>query len=176
MSPHKTFLLSLTMLAAIISASAALAGGGVPIPSDYIGIWEYNSITRDCTTQSIINQTAGRDTVCAGDIFDPSQGQYLLDCTGTADGNTIDLHCTGSFQKDPKCLVNVEYDVDGTRNGDSWTTTTTLNFQFVGATCPIAEFCTVTTSTSTRVDPDPNCTQAPVDPASWGRIKHQYMD
>jgi hypothetical protein len=175
MSPHKTFLLSLTMLATCLSVPVAQAGG-IPFPPEFIGIWEYNTITRDCNTQVILNQGAPTDTVCAGDTFDPSGGQHQLDCTGTATATTVDLHCEASFQKDPDCLVNVAYDIDGTRNGDSSTTTTTLNMQLVGTACPITEFCTVTTSTGTRVDPNPDCSPAAIETVSWGRIKHQYDD
>ncbi len=139
MSPHKTFLLSLTMLATCLSVPVAQAGG-IPFPPEFIGIWEYNTITRDCNTQVILNQGAPTDTVCAGDTFDPSGGQHQLDCTGTA------------------------------------TATTTLNMQLVGTACPITEFCTVTTSTGTRVDPNPDCSPAAIETVSWGRIKHQYDD
>jgi hypothetical protein len=165
------FLLAAT---AIFSSSPALAGQ-VPIPPEYIGIWSVNTVVRDCDTQAILFQGTRPDTICAGDTFDPSFGQFELDCTGTITATTIDADCTGSFPVDPKCTANLHYVIDGTRNGDSWNMTITIDTVYVGA-CPIGDSCTVTTSTGTRTDPTPDCSAQPVEPGTWGRIKHYYQD
>jgi hypothetical protein len=160
---------------AIVSSSPALAGQ-VPIPDEYIGIWDNTTVIRDCTTQQVLFQTSGRDTVCAGETFDPSFGQYQLDCTGTITATTIDVDCTGTFVIDPECSANLHYVIDGTRNGDNWTTTITIDTDYVGTSCPIAHSCTETTQTGTRIDPNPNCSAQPVEPGTWGQIKHNYRD
>ena len=174
MRPLLTFMLVLAAAAALVHSPAH--AGSVPVPPEYIGIWDYTTVVRDCDTQQILFQGAQRDTVCAGDTFDPSFGQFELECTGTINATTIDVECTGQFVVDPKCVANLHYVIDGTRNGDSWITTSTIETDYVGAGCPIGDSCTVTTSTGTRVDPNPNCEAQPVEPGTWGQIKHSYQD
>jgi hypothetical protein len=160
---------------AIFSSSPALAGQ-VPIPDEYIGIWDNTVVIRDCDTQAILFQGANRDTVCTGETFDPSFGQYELTCTGTITATTVDVDCTGTFPIDPECSANLHYVIDGTRNGDSWITTITIDTDYVGTSCPIAHSCTVTTNTGTRIDDNPHCQAQPVEPGTWGQIKHYYQD
>jgi len=167
----------LLLAAAACYTLPANAGGGVPIPAEYIGIWHSTVVVRDCATQTIIfSGPVEPDTVCAGETFDPSFGQYPLDCTGTATATTVTADCTGSFIVDPECTANVHYVINGTRNGDTWTTTITIDTDYVGTSCPIAHTCTSTTRTATRVDPNPHCNVQPVEPKTWGSIKHYYQD
>lgn len=176
MSPHKMFLPIL--VAAVPMAMgpwiAPAEADPIPYPDAFIGIWENTSVTRDCVTQVILAQSTEQDTICAGDTFDPDiEGQFPITCTGTITETTVDIHCTGTFEVTPECTATIQFDTDGTRNGDTWTSTTTVEITYVG--CPIPGSCTTTQSTGTRVDPDPAaCPPAPVASSTWGKIKQRY--
>ena len=163
-------------LAAAGSLNSPVFAGEVPIPSEYIGIWTFNTTVRDCNTQQILFQGARQDTICAGDTFDPSFGQQELDCTGTITATTIDAECTGTFVVDPECSANVHYLAEGNLSGDSWNMTITIDTDYVGTSCPIAHTCTSTISIGTRTNPNPDCGVQPVEPGTWGEIKHHYQD
>lgn len=173
MSPHRFFLP--IVVAVVCLAIKPAAADPIPYPDEYVGIWDNTTVIRDCDTQIILFTSSDRDTVCAGEYFDPSFGEAPLTCTGTVTPTTIDIHCEGSYESEPGCTANVQFDMTGSLIGDTWTTTTTIQSTFVGEQCTIASACLSITSTSTRVSPDPgDCPPAPVEPVTWGQLKHLY--
>jgi hypothetical protein len=165
----------LIALAALGLAVQAAAADPIPYPDEYIGIWDITTVVRDCETQIILFQSTDRDTVCAGELFDPEFGEAQLTCTGEITQTTINLECTGSYEVEPGCIANITFTMTGTLNGDTQTTTTTIVSNYVGATCVIPSSCMSITSTGTRVNPDPgDCPPSPVEPATWGQLKQRY--
>lgn len=165
----------LIMLAALSLGIRPAAADPIPLPDEYIGIWETTTVVRDCDTQIILFQSTENDTVCAGETFDPDFGETPLTCTGTITPTTIDLQCVGSYEEEPGCTANVDFTMTGTLNGDTWTTTTRIDVTYVGETCPVPSSCLSITSTATRINPDPgDCPPSPVEPATWGQLKHRY--
>lgn len=173
MSPSKHALL---IALAVLGLGIQPAGADpIPYPDEFIGIWETTTVVRDCETQIILFQSTENDTICAGDLFDPEFGETPLTCTGTITPTAIDLHCVGSFEVEPGCTANVDFTMTGTLSGDTWTTTTRIESTYVGEACPIPSSCMSITSTATRISPDPgDCPPAPVEPATWGQLKHRY--
>jgi hypothetical protein len=161
------------MVAACLGAASASADP-VPYPEEFIGIWETTTILRDCETQILINQSTVRDTICAGDTFEFTFGEYEVNCTGTITATTVDVQCEGSFQVDPDCTGNLQITMDGTRTGDTWTSTMRMGTTYVGSSCPIPSSCIEGTSTGTRLDPNPLCNPSPVEGVTWGQLKHFY--
>ncbi len=145
----------------------------IPYPDEWIGVWEITSIARDCDTQAILFQNTVLDTICAGEIYEPDPEDPLT-CSGTITQNTVSIQCEGSYEEEPGCTANVQLTIDGTRNGNAWSSTTRIETTFVGSTCPISEFCIVTTQNAARIDLDPDCPAAPVEPITWGSLKHMY--
>ena len=173
MSPSKYALLM--VLAAIGLTVLPAAADPIPYPDEYIGIWDVTTVVRDCETQIILFQSTERDTVCAGESFDPEFGETPLTCTGEITPTTVNLECTGSYEVEPGCTANITLTMTGTLNGDTWTTTTTIASNYVGEACVDPSTCISATSTSTRVSPDPgDCPPSPVEPATWGQLKHRY--
>ncbi len=173
MSPQRLSLLVLVLAVGLGSGPAA--ADPIPLPEEYIGIWEETTVVRDCETQVILFQSTENDTVCAGSTFDPDFGETPLTCTGTITPTTIDIQCEGSYELEPGCTANVNFTMTGTLSGDTWTTTTRIESTFVGEACPIPSACLSITSTATRINPDPgDCPPSPVEPATWGQLKHLY--
>jgi hypothetical protein len=158
------------LLAAATPATAEV------IPDEWVGIWEIELTTYDCTTNDVLFATTQLDTICPGAVFeDPNTEGIPIVCTTTADADSYTTHCEGSTEVVPGCTANFVYDVTGTRNGDSYTATSTVNLTYTGDCFGIPDSCQRTEISGTRIAGAPSpCDGAPVENQSWGTVKSIY--
>ena len=172
---------SITMITALtvclLAVAASPAAAEVEVPEEWLGVWSLETSVYDCETDVLIFSSADLDTLCPGSMFeDPDGGDITVDCTGSADAGSFTMHCEGSTEAAPGCTANFVYDATGTRNGDSYTSTATINMTFTGD-CPlIPDSCQRIETTATRIDDSAGpCTSTPVESWSWGTVKSLYQ-
>ncbi len=158
----------------VISATPALAD--VPIPDEWLGIWELEVNAYDCVTNQLIFSSTSLDTVCPGEVFvDPDPSEFTLECTGSADSDSYTLHCEGSQEVSPGCTVNFSYDANGTLDGNTQNSTSTTNISYTGDCPMIPDFCQRVEITGKRIAGTPNsCEGTPVESRLWSTVKSLY--
>lgn len=163
-----------TVCLLIVAATSAIAD--VDIPEEWIGVWELDSATYDCETDELLFSSTNLDTICAGSVFpDPEPGEITIECTGSADATSYTGQCEGSFEVIPGCTVNFLYESTATRNGDTYTSTSTITISYVGDCPVIPDTCQRTEATGTRIEsPTDPCSATPVESVSWGTVKTLY--
>jgi len=146
------------------------------IPTEWGGIWDVTSTTYDCETNAVIGTDAYADTLCAGTVFDFDDPGFEITCTGTADGNTITSHCTGSLELGEACTMNFDLQSTTTRTGDTYESVSTINTTYDGAECGfLPDSCNRVETTGTRIAPEPvPCANTPVETVNWGTVKSLY--
>jgi len=164
-------------LAAMTLAGPRLsyAGGGAPVPPEWVGIWTSVDSIYDCTTGALAKVVERTDTLCAGQEIgdDPNAPPHLsTTCSGSADAGHIQVHCGASGLCGEACTFDYTSDLDETRTGDTaFGERTTKSVSSCGST--ICEWCLFTRTHSTRVGPGP-CGPVPATPATWGKLKAGY--
>ena len=108
----KKWLVSLALLASVCVCATAHAApappslrtilknafGTIVVPPEWAGIWSTVDSTSDCAGGPV-EVSALEDTICGGEaVTPPEDGPYEITCTGTVDGSTIDVTCTGGGQ------------------------------------------------------------------------------
>lgn len=161
------------------AGSRHILAGGVVVPAEWSGIWSIADSVYDCSG-AFQSYDTGLDTLCTGQVIDQIYDtQFQLDCTASVSGTTVEQHCTGSGPiEGTECALNFTLDSVGTRSGDSFVITSTIQTSVTG-TAPECSFfpgsCTRTVSRGTRIAPEPAAYCAsPVAPTTWGRMKSQY--
>ncbi|HOX26017.1 MAG TPA: hypothetical protein PLL30_09360 [Candidatus Krumholzibacteria bacterium] len=184
---------TVTLLLAAAAAAAATAqaapdgaiGGRIAlsrlvpdivIPAEWGGIWDVTSTTYDCETNAVTGSDAYADTLCAGTVLDFGDPGFEITCTGSADGNTITSHCTGSLALSDDCTMNFDLQSTTTRTGDTYESVSTINTTYDGAECEfLPDSCDRVETTGTRTAPEPvPCGNTPVETVSWGTVKSLY--
>jgi hypothetical protein len=146
------------------------------IPAEWGGIWNVEDATYDCDTNQLLGTDAYADTLCAGATIEFGSDEFVLTCSGTADGNAVSVNCTGSFPIIEDCVLEYTTQFTATRTGDTYVSTMTSSMDYVGAGCLfLPDQCTRTESTATRVGPEPiPCGLTPVESVNWGTLKSLY--
>jgi hypothetical protein len=152
--------------------------GSIVIPAEWAGIWTVTDSTYDCNRvfQEATTQT---DTLCAGMlVYDPPpDGDFTINCTGTADGNEVHATCTGSGTFDP-CTVDFFFQTDGTRTSDSYSAESRTEMTIGGPSNPcdfVPDQCFINRSHGTRIAPEPaEYCATPAEIATWGKVKSVY--
>jgi hypothetical protein len=146
------------------------------IPEEWIGIWELDIEVYDCETNGLLFSSTTLDTICPGSVFeDPDPGEVTIECTGSADANSYTTNCEGSEEVTPGCTMNFVYEISGTRNSNSYTSTGTTTITYTGD-CPlIPDSCQRVEITGTRTSTDPGpCEATPVESRLWSTVKSYY--
>lgn len=152
------------------------ARGSIDFPAAFSGIWAYVDSTHECSSSDFTVEN-GLDTLCTGEAFDiagQAPPEITLDCSGsTITDTSVNIHCTGSGFLDP-CNVSVEFNVTGTRNGDTIVSTSTSEIISTGDLFCNFTQCYESFTTLQRTAPEPSdCTTA-VEGSTWGMIKALY--
>jgi len=148
----------------------------VEIPDEWLGIWELEVSAYDCETDALIFSSTSIDTTCPGAVFeDPDASGFPLECTGTADADSYEIHCEGSQEVIPGCTANFVHDGNATLDGNSYTSTTTTSITYTGDCSVIPDSCQRLEITGTRIGATPNpCNGVPVEARSWSTVKSLY--
>ncbi|MBK8168079.1 MAG: hypothetical protein IPK64_19200 [bacterium] len=165
----------LILAGCVLLLAAAPSGAQTPVPEEWVGIWDIELTTYDCTTNAILFTMAELDTVCSGSTFeDPDDTEFELTCTSSADADSYESHCEGTSAFE-KCTGQFVFDFIGTITGDSYTATQTVTITYTGDCFGIPDSCERTETTGTRIGGPPNpCQGTPVDAYSWGAVKAAY--
>lgn len=145
-------------------------------PPEWAGIWDIEDETYTCEPRELQSTEAYTDTICAGTSIEFGDPDFEVTCTGSADGNTVTVTCTGSFELMENCMMEFTSEFTATRNGDTFESVQTISMNTVGEGCifPINN-CTRVESVATRVAPAPDpCEQTPVETVDWGTVKSLY--
>jgi hypothetical protein len=148
-----------------------------PVPAAWSGIWTENIVEFDCDTEEQVDAYSFTDTLCTGDPAFVSDGSVPgLVCTGTVSDTQINMECSWSSEVFEGCTATFAVTMVGTRTGDSYQATSTLNISYVGGgPCEfLTGSCTREESTGTRIAPQPPTCITPVEDATWGGIKALY--
>jgi hypothetical protein len=149
----------------------------IPIPPEWSGVWANVDSSYDCTTLALKSVNANNDTLCQGQqAFAPSSGlPFAIDCTGTADANSVHIHCSGSGLIITGCTASIDIQLDGTLTGDTYYAVNTTNITYTGAGClGIPNSCTLVHSRATRISAQPATCATPTQPSTWGKVKAYY--
>ena len=170
---------------AVAAASVAFAGSASnpvdrivrdTVPPEWGGIWSVHLESHKCSNDSLLFSTTELDTICPNAAFpSPGGGGLVVTCSTTATPTTFSIHCTASSQVLPGCTAAYVVDITGTRNGDTYTATSTTNITYTGACLGIQNSCTRVDQTATRIAPTPvPCSLTPADEETWGELKSVY--
>jgi len=145
-----------------------------PFPSEWLGVWDFETQIKDCETQQVFSTFSERDTLCPNDdVLDEDDFEY--ECTGTITETSYQLVCTGTYEEPAGCTVDVDVSMEGTRTGNSFSSTGTFSFTYTGETCPVTgTFCSIIETSGTRVSTSTEGCETAVEGVSWGRIKSVY--
>lgn len=147
-------------------------------PAEWGGIWDFEDEVYDCETHDLLSTEAHTDTICAGSAIEFGDPEIPFTCTGTANGNTVHVECSGSFEVIPDCVVEFTSIFDATRIGDTMEAIQTVSITYTGSGegCDfLPDHCERTESMATRVGPEPvPCNLTPVETVDWGTMKSLY--
>ncbi|MAE70946.1 MAG: hypothetical protein CME06_10815 [Gemmatimonadetes bacterium] len=164
--------LSLLLLAIV----SGVAPADVIFPVEWGGIWEMDSVNRECESGDLISETATTDTICPGTSIEgiiESGGTIDVTCTGTATGDRIIATCAGSFEVFPGCTAQVDWDFDGTLSGETMVLDQQIVISYEGSCPGLSDTCTDNIVEGERIDTNWNdyCEQTRVQERSWGAMK-----
>jgi hypothetical protein len=147
------------------------------IPSEWLGVWSFHVVQKDCTTHIITADTTVLDTLCTSSNIEPdSTAAFPLSCDYQVEGNGYHLVCDGTVAVTDSCTALFHEDLTGTVSGGSFQVEGTFSFSYQGSCFGIPDQCTEYTSTGTRINSDPAvCQGTPVEPTTWGIIKSRYQ-
>ena len=170
---------SALLLAGSASARPFFRPGNVPlgeivVPPEWAGIWSYSDTTYNCQGQ-VVGTNSGLDTLCAGVRFDTDPS---VSCTGSADGNSYQQHCTSSGEVFPDCNYTIDVQTHGTRTGDSFFSVTVFTATYSGTGKGCDQFpdqCQQINSRATRIGEAPaKYCATPAEQTTWGQLKSLY--
>lgn len=144
------------------------------IPEAWTGIWDTHIEMHFCESPTIIFSDDYTDTLCTGQVFDTGDQEIPIVCSGTATDSNIEMTCSGSSEVMAGCTLSMQIDYDGTRTGDTFSTTMVVNATYTGDCFGVSDTCTEVTITGERVGPAPSSCATPVDRVTWGTIKSRY--
>jgi hypothetical protein len=158
-----------------LAAAALRMLDDIPTPSEWSGIWNYQITYYLCDGEFPLYTIAMTDTICAGDSYDPGEGEDQ-NCTGTYTPTSIDIECSWSEEVADNCIASTSASVTGSVSAGSIQKTVILNVTYAGEGCGVEfeDMCTRIVFAGTRVAPQPAECFTPVEPASWGTIKTLY--
>jgi hypothetical protein len=159
----------------LVLAAPASAGELPTVPAEWQGIWEVTTTVRIPCEIGAPMQSMSTDTLCAGDVIDPTDPDGpVAECSGTATATTYALTCTATDTIDG-CEVTIVTDFQGIRDGDTYSQSgTVITTASDPKLCGFTEFCTEYQSMGTRIAADPDCEATPTESRSWGEIKAEY--
>jgi hypothetical protein len=150
----------------------------IPAPPEWQGVWSEVDSQYTCSPFALNDVSSELDTVCAGQEVVPpgsSSSPFTIDCTGTADANSVHMHCTGGGVVAPSCSVQIDMQIDATRTSDSFYSVNRLNITYVGAGCGgIPSECYEDHVHGTRTGPATAYCATPTEPSTWGKLKAHY--
>lgn len=154
------------------------ATGAVVVPQEWGGIWTAVDSTYDCTG-AFDFVSGSTDTICPGTpIIDTGGIPMQFNCTGSADANTVDVTCTGSYEIVPDCVASFVQTMHGTRDGDTFFMVSNTEVTYSGGAfgCDLTPAtCMQINSHGTRTAPTPiEYCQTPAVPTTWGKLKLRY--
>jgi hypothetical protein len=147
------------------------------IPAEWAGIWSTVDSTFSCTGELLSVETY-MDTLCVGVSvgYDDEVPVNSITCSGSVDATSASFGCDGS-EPAGECTATFSTSTVATRNGDTYTgtSTTSLEFSGTGVTCDfIPGFCEETRSTGTRVASAPEDCSVAVTDVPWTTLKQIY--
>ncbi len=162
-------------LSDVFQSMARSSGGTITLPAAWAGVWNFEDSDYDCITEEFLNSDANVDTLCTGQVINPDESPFQLDCTGSVNDTDIDVHCSGTFPFGPTCMVTMTFSLVAVRNGDNVSATTVFSQDFEPDNCALQpDNCIRTVGVGTRVGPEPPDCLTPVEAATWGRVKAGY--
>jgi hypothetical protein len=190
--PMKRFTVTLVLMAAAVlfgSAQAStdaervaqimkMARASVVLPAAWDGEWSRTDTVYTCA--GVFQSTStSTDTICGGKDFSPNSGgsPLTLNCSGTSDATSYNIHCVGSADS-PPCTLNLTVDGHGTLTGGLRYTVTTVNTAYTG-TDPLCSLlppqCIQVNSHATYIGPAPPVyCSTPSRHTTWGEVKTIY--
>ncbi|HPF35185.1 MAG TPA: hypothetical protein P5571_07950 [Candidatus Krumholzibacteria bacterium] len=166
----------LMLCAAVTALTAAPALADVIVPDEWVGIWELQIASYDCDTDVLLFESTEYDSICPGWAFsDPVDEEVEITCTGSANADGYEQHCSGSSEPLPGCTIDFAFDAAGTRTGDTYTAITTITTTATGSCMGFQGSCQRIEVTGTRIDATPpDCSQTPAETWSWSAVKEGY--
>ncbi len=157
-----------------------LIAGGTPaevlFPVEWGGIWQMESVNRECESGNLISESTVTDTICPGESIEgiiEAGGTIDVTCDGTADGNRILATCAGSFEVFPGCTAQVDWTFDGTRTGETMVLDQQIVITYQGVCPGLQDTCTDNVVEGDRIDSgwSDYCAPTRVQQRSWGALK-----
>lgn len=174
MNTLRTIFMAVAVGLLLVVAVPAIAD--TEIPEEWIGVWQLDIGIYDCDTNVLFFSSAPLDTICPGSVFeDPDGGDITLECTTSVDATTYTAHCEGFDEVEPGCTANFVYDISGTRNADSFSSTAITTVTYTGD-CPlIPDSCQRIEVSGIRISSDLGpCESTPVERQPWATVKAFY--
>jgi hypothetical protein len=168
----KSFILFL-IVTSLLTAGAATAED-IIVPESWAGIWETTTTEINCQTLDVGSVTTTMDTLCAGDILNPEDPEFGLDCSGSVTDVALHLECSATVDILPDCSLSISFVSDGTRSGETSSGVSVNTFTYTGTGCFFEDTCARRESTSVRTGDDPDCGVTPVTETRWGSLKSIY--
>lgn len=164
-----------TLIACLIVFGAGQVRADTEIPVEWLGIWEIDISVYDCETNVLIFESSETDTLCPGETFeDPDGEEFTLTCTSSADATTYTSSCEGEAEIMPGCTASFTFDSAGTRTGETYTVTSTMNITYAGDCSGLSDSCQRTEITGTRIGEATGCGSTPNLDQAWGAVKSSY--
>lgn len=152
-------------------ADILAALGDTTVPPEWGGVWEFNDTDYDCTTGDFLSSDTDSVTLCTGEEIYPAPGAT---CSGSTDGTSISITCTGTAGFPPICTVNYTFTLTADRSGDTLTATSTFTQVSTPPDCFGPDGCIRTETIGNRIAPEPTPCTSPVEPDAWGKVKSRY--
>lgn len=152
-------------------ADILAALGDTSVPPEWGGVWHFEDTEYDCVSGDSLSSDSEDVTLCTGEEVYPNPGAT---CSGTTDGTSISITCTGSGGFPPICTVDVTFTLTADRSGETLTATSTYTQVSTPADCFGQDGCTRTETIGTRSAPEPTPCTSPVESNAWGKVKSRY--
>jgi hypothetical protein len=142
------------------------------LPHAWAGVWQSTNVDSNCVNHTYTGTTYSTDTLCTNQAIG---GGPQVTCTGTTSDTAIDISCSGTEEIFPGCSVTYSFTLVATRSGETLQAATTSSQVFTPTLCAgLADTCTKTVTTATRIGPEPADCATPVEPDTWGEMKSRY--
>jgi len=165
--PHRLSVLVIALAALFLLAGCGGGGGkkstdplaDVPeVTIDMQGVWNYETIARDCITNVVVTDLSdsGTDTLCSGDpMYEEEEDDIFSECDVSVGSNTFSIECDQT-ETYAGCTVTWSVDWQYNYSNTTITGTGTMSVSYGGSGClDEGDECYNVSLTATRVGPAP---------------------
>ncbi|NNF07342.1 MAG: hypothetical protein HKN21_11325 [Candidatus Eisenbacteria bacterium] len=146
------------------------------VPQAWAGVWEIDELVVTCNGDSTLEMFTELDTLCTNSLIEVGDDEFSFTCKGTVSDTQVSIVCTFVEQIFLGCTQDLSWELNATRNGETYVAVGTVSAKYAGPSCgELQDSCVEATTNGTRVGPEPNsCEGVPVEPTGWGTIKVRY--